>query len=200
MFLQKILDATDARIWLQAHPTQSAKRPRAVRVPGTIPNQIGGKCPGQGQCGEEKQVHSARARYGARRQQDWCSRYRDADLLGEHPEWQGYVAIAYEISQSLGHVFCFCPLEKECRKHGYCYNKACLFATVRSRTCGVPFCARRAISVRSNRQVQCPQSDNKRILDTVTDVATSCPKAALLRVKTHETRETGLLRQVFEVL
>jgi hypothetical protein len=34
----------------------------------------------------------------------------------------------------------------------------------------------------------------------VTDVATSCPKAALLRVKTHETRETGLLRQVFEVL
>jgi hypothetical protein len=105
MFLHKILDATDARIWLQAHPTQSAKRPRAVRVPGAIPNQIGGKCPGEGQCGKEKQVHSTRARYGARRQQDWRSRYRDAELLGEHPEWQGYVAIAYEISQGLGHAF-----------------------------------------------------------------------------------------------
>ncbi len=132
MFLHKILDATDARVWLQAHPTQSAKRPRAMRVPGAIPNQIGSKCTGQGQCGEEKQVHSARARDGARRQQDWCSRYRDADLLGEHPEWQGYVAIADEIAQSLGHGFYFWPLAKECRKRRFCYNKACLFTTVLS--------------------------------------------------------------------
>jgi hypothetical protein len=49
MFLHKILDATDARIWLQAHPTQPAKRTRAVRVAGAIPNQIRGKCAGQGQ-------------------------------------------------------------------------------------------------------------------------------------------------------
>jgi hypothetical protein len=76
-----------------------------VRVPGTIPNQIGGKCTGQGQCGKEKQVHPTRACYGARCQQDWRSRYRDAELLGEHPEWQGYVAISDEIAQSLGHVF-----------------------------------------------------------------------------------------------
>jgi len=76
-----------------------------VGVPDSVPNQIGGKRPGQGQCGEEKQVHSARAGYGARRQQDWCSRYRDAELFSEHPEWQGYVAIADEIAQSLGHGF-----------------------------------------------------------------------------------------------
>jgi hypothetical protein len=131
MFLQKILDATDARIRPKAHSAQSAKRPRAVRVPDAIPNQIGGRCPSQGQHGEERQVHAACASYGARRQQDWRSRYRDAELLGEHPEWQGYLAIADEIARSLGHGFYFWPLEKECRKRGFCYNTPRPFATVR---------------------------------------------------------------------
>ena len=101
-----------------------------ARLPGDF-RASGCSCRGQGQCGEEKQVHSARARYGARRQQDWRSRYRNAELLGEHPEWQGHVAVADEIAQSLGHGFYFWPLEKECRKRGFCYNKACPFATVR---------------------------------------------------------------------
>src|ERR1039458_8852077 len=112
MFLQKILGATNTGIWLQAQPAESAERPRAACVSDAIPNQIGGKCTGQGQCGEEKQVHAARARYGARRQQDWRSRYRDAELLGEHPDWQSYVAIADEIAQSLGHGFYFASGER----------------------------------------------------------------------------------------
>ena len=61
-----------------------------------------------------------------------------------------------------------------------------------SRTCGVPFCARRAISVRSNRQVQCPQSDDKRILDTVTDVAAPCcVSRAIVRSSTEGAAPPG---------